>query len=397
MSKGGLRFFELERFPNAMKHRIVGGYAKAALNTLMQWSKRDVMYGDLFAGAGRYEDGQPGSPLIVAEEAAGRFTAQLPPYIHCFNVERDPETFAKLEAATAHIPSAVITNRCGDWRAYIDELLGRAQASSMPTLLFLDPFGFKGIELTGLVEILQGIGSDAREMILTLNLDGMQRMIAAGHADDLRGKKHVYYDLPDLVFGTPEWRQFLQDGMLPDVAIPKVLDLYEQQLLRTGGQGFQRIVASIGIPARLSGPEAYFLLFVTRSSHGLIKMSNTANMEFEKAWVELEAREEAERQQRTQIEFDIVRPPTYAQRQAEFLPTLAADAESELVRAPFGMKIADLHVRLALRHFGRFRQRHLGDIVRALRAEEAVEMNPPTRVQNDTFIKWKGRAKAPAG
>ena len=380
-----------------MKHRIVGGYVKAALNTLMQWSKRDVMYGDLFAGAGRYEDGQPGSPLIVAEEARACFERGKPPYIHCFNVERDQKTFAKLEAATAHIPGSVITNKLGDWRDHIGELLGRAQAGSMPTLLFLDPFGFKGIELTNLVEILQGIGSDAREMILTLNLAGMQRMVAAGRADDLRGKKHVYYELPDLVFGTPNWRQHLEDGLMPDAAIPKVLALYQEQLLTIGGSGFRRIVAPIGIPLELSGPDAYFLLFVTRSGKGLFKMSDTANLEFEKAWHELEQREKAERQTRAQLEFDLALSPTYADRQTAFLPTLAADAEREVERAPFGMTIADLHVRLALRHFGLFRRRHLGDIVRALRAEDAVEMNPPTRVEDDTFIKWKGRAQASAG
>jgi hypothetical protein len=114
MSKGGLRFFELEKFPNAMKHRIVGGYAKGALQILMAWSKRDVLYVDLFAGAGRYEDNQPGSPLIVAEEAARRDAAGKAPFIHCVNVERDRETFERLEVNTAHIPPAVLTNLRGD-------------------------------------------------------------------------------------------------------------------------------------------------------------------------------------------------------------------------------------------------------------------------------------------
>jgi three-Cys-motif partner protein len=397
MSKGSVRFFTLERFPNAMKHRIVGGYAKTALSILMQWSKKNAMYVDLFAGAGRYEDGQPGSPLIVAEEAAKRLAAGKPPYLHCVNVERDPETYAKLVSNTAHIPPAVITNECGDWKAHIAGILARAQAGAMPTLLFLDPFGFKGIELADLVQILQGIGSDAREMILTLNLDGMQRMISAGKADDDRGKPHSYYALPDKVFGTPTWRQFLVDGELPDSALPDVLDLYERQLLSTGGSGFQRIVASIGIPVRLNGPEAYFLVFVTRSNQGLIKMSDTANKSFEDAWLEHERREDAERQQRPQMEFDVVREPGYLERFAQTLPGLAADLEQELIKSPFGMKIERLHFLLAIhKHFGRFRRKHLGYIVRALREEGAIELNPLTRIEDDTFIKWKGRAKASA-
>lgn len=390
MSKGGPEFFALERFPNAMKHRIVGGYAKTALYALMMWSRHDVIYADLFAGAGRYEDGQPGSPLIVAEEAAARLATGKTPLIHCVNVERDGETFAKLEQNTAHIPDTVITNLQGDWKSHIGAVLGGAQAEGMPCLLFLDPFGFKGIELADVAQILQGIGSDAREMILTLNLNGMQRMIAAGHADDLRGKKHKYYELPDRVFGTPNWRDHLVDGELPDKALPKVLGLYQDQLLHTGSSGFQRIVGSIGIPARLDGPEAYFLVFVTRSSAAVIKMSDAANKAFEDAWLEAEREEEAARSKRSQLELDI-RGPGYLERHAKWLPTLAADVERELVGAPFGLTVERLRYQLALKHFGEFRMRHLGAIIRSLRDEGAIDTNPTTRVDDDTFIKWKGR------
>lgn len=393
MSKGGLRFFALEKFPNAMKHRILGSYAKAALNILREWSKRDVLYVDLFAGAGRYGDAQPGSPLIVAEEAAKRYAMGKPPYIHCVNVERGGATFAELEQNTAHIPSAVLTNLRGDWRRHIGAILGRAQTNNMPTLLFLDPFGFKGIELADLVQILQGIGSGAREMILTLNLDGMQRMISAGHADEVRGKPHKYYDLPDRVFGTPTWREYLVNGELPDAALPKVLELYEQQLLTTGGQRFQRIVSSIGIPTHLNGPEAYFLVFVTRSGQGFIRMSDSANKAFEDAWLK---QEEQEREQQTQLELGITPVLTYLEREAQWLPTLAADAERILIAAPFGLKVERLHVELALRHFGRFRRKHLGDIIRGLRSEDAIDMNPLTRVEDETVMKWKGRTKASA-
>jgi three-Cys-motif partner protein len=390
MSKGGLSFFKLEKFPNAMKHRILGAYAKGALNILMQWSKRDVLYADLFAGAGRYEDDQLGSPLLVAEEAARRYNAGTPPFIHCVNVERDQPTFERLQANTAHIPAAVLTNLQGDWRTHIDAILGRATTTRMPTLFFLDPFGFRGIELSDLIKILQGIGSDAREMIVTLNLDGMQRMVAAGHAKDLKGQRHRYYELPDRVFGTPTWRQFLVGGELPDDAISKVRDLYERQLLTTGGTGFQRIVNSIGIPTRLHGPDAYFLVLATRSGKGFIDMNDCANKAFEDAWIAHELGE-------PQLQLEVVRPPTYLERHEQWLPTLTRDAERELLAQPFGTTVEHLHVLLADRHFGRFRRRHLGDILRRWRAEDVIEMRGRgRRVEDDTFIKWKGRATAPA-
>src|SRR5207247_247268 len=72
MSSGGSSFFGEERFPNRMKHAIVGGYVPGALSLLIERYKTDAVYGDLCAGTALYGDGHPGSPLIVARHAAER-------------------------------------------------------------------------------------------------------------------------------------------------------------------------------------------------------------------------------------------------------------------------------------------------------------------------------------
>ncbi|MDP9224639.1 MAG: three-Cys-motif partner protein TcmP [Actinomycetota bacterium] len=377
MSKGGAKFFALEKFPNAMKHRIVGNYVKSALPTLINWSNRDVWYADLFAGAGRYDDGQPGSPLIVAEEADQRFRTKGPPLIHCFNVERDPGIFDALQKNTSHIAPEVIDNRLGDWSNHLDDLLALTQPNHAPLIVFLDPFGFEGIELSKLVQILSGIGSEAREMVITLNLAGMQRMVAAEHAARLKGKAHDYSALPDRVFGTPTWRASLVDGLLPDESLQRLVDLYEQQLFATGGGGFQRAVASIGVPTRMGGPDAYFLVFVTRSSVGLMKMNESANLAFERAWM-------AEEKLYLVPEFG-TGLPRYADRTAALRPVLAAEVLTYLATQPFGTHIENVYVDLAMRHFGRFRMTHLGGIVRSLRTDGTIVTNPKA-LERDTFI-----------
>jgi three-Cys-motif partner protein len=387
MSKGGAKFFELERFPNSMKHRIVGNYVKAALPTLMHWSKRDVWYADMFAGAGRYEDGQPGSPLIVAEYADAQFRLSPRPQVHCFNVERDPVIFATLETNTAHIAPEVIDNRLGDWTDHLDDLLALTQPAHAPLIVFLDPFGFEGIELNKLVQILSGIGSDAREMLLTFNVGGMQRMVAADRAARRAGKSHDYAALPDRVFGTPTWREQLVDGLLPDEALPRLVDLYERQLLATGGSGFRRIVASIGIPEKIGGPDAYFLMFVTRSSVGLMKMNESVNLSFERAWIAEEAR--------YLIPEAATGLPRYADRAAALLPTLTDEVLAFLETQPFGTKIEHVYVDLALRHFGRFRMTHLGQVIKTLRKADKIVTNPMA-LERDTFIAIAGSRGATA-
>jgi three-Cys-motif partner protein len=377
MSKGSAKFFTLEKFPNAMKHRIVGSYVKAALPTLINWSKKEVWYADLFAGAGRYGDGQPGSPLIVAEEADDRFRTKGPPLIRCFNVERDPGIFAALEKNTSHIAREVIENRLGDWTDHLDDLLALTQPTHAPLIVFLDPFGFEGIELSRLVQILSGIGSEAREMVITLNLAGMQRMVAAERAARLHGKSHNYSGLPDRVFGTTKWRSLLVDGLLPDASLPQLVELYERQLLTTGGDGFQRVVASIGIPVRMGGPDAYFLVFVTRSNAGVMKMNDSANSAIEDAWTE-------EEKQYLVPEIGTGLLP-YAERAAALQPVLSEEVLAYLATQPFGTHIENVYVDLAMRHFGHFRMKHLGAIVRTLRKEGTIVTNPK-KLERDTFI-----------
>lgn len=381
MSKGGPGFFALERFPNTMKHQIVGNYVKAALPTLMNWSHKDVWYADLFAGAGRYGDGRPGSPLIIAEEADARFRSNARPLIHCFNVERDPDIFSALLLNTCHIAPQVIDNRLGDWSDHLDDLLALTQPSHLPLILFLDPFGFVGIELTKLVQILSGIGSEAREMLLTFNLGGMQRMVAADLAARLAGKSDDYSSLPDRVFGTTAWRAELVDGLLPDEALPRLMALYEQQLLTTGGTGFQRVVASVGIPERIGGPDAYFLVFVTRSAVGLMKMNDGVSRAFEGAWLEEEAR------------YLIPEIATGSQRYAEHAAALQIKILEEVLAflgtQPFGTTIEHIYLDLAMRHFGHFRMKHLGESVRTLRKAEKI-VTKPKALRRDTFVALAG-------
>lgn len=292
-------------------------------------------------------------------------------------MERDPDIFEALEKNTSRITREVIDNRLGDWSDHLDALLALTQPTHAPLIVFLDPFGFEGIELSKLVQILSGIGSEAREMVITLNLFGMQRMVAADRAARLKGKSHDYLRLPDRVFGTTAWRELLVDGLIPDESLPQLVELYERQLLATGGTGFQRVVASIGVPVRMGGPDAYFLVFVTRSSVGLMKMNESANIAIERAWIE-------EEELYLVPEFG-TGVPRYADRAAALQPQLRTEVLAFLARQPFGTKIENVYVDLAMRHFGHFRMKDLGAIVRALRSEKTIVTNP-TKLERDTFI-----------
>src|SRR5438034_1156106 len=97
MSGNADNFFEWERFPSALKHQIVAGYLTEAFPVLLQHFKTDIVYADLFAGAGRYEDGRPGSPLIAAD-LVQQIGAEARDLILMFNI-RGVQRIAHAKAA----------------------------------------------------------------------------------------------------------------------------------------------------------------------------------------------------------------------------------------------------------------------------------------------------------
>src|SRR5438093_5532689 len=122
MSGNAENFFEWERFPSALKHEIVSGYLTDAFPVLLQHFKSDIVYADLFAGPGRYEDGRRGSPLIAADLAVNWIATGASTRVRCFNVEANPVFFNELRAHTAAYPPGLVTNRIGRWEEYFGEL-----------------------------------------------------------------------------------------------------------------------------------------------------------------------------------------------------------------------------------------------------------------------------------
>ncbi len=82
-----------------IKHGILSNYLPLFVNKTSLF-KRPIYLVDGFAGAGKYEDGQPGSALISAKIAVNPQTEASRGLLHCINVEKNPAAFAKLEEVT---------------------------------------------------------------------------------------------------------------------------------------------------------------------------------------------------------------------------------------------------------------------------------------------------------
>src|SRR2546423_1355672 len=157
-------FFAESREQSRIKSRIVAKYfwawAKVILARVPGAQKR-IAYVDLFAGPGRYEDGTPSTPVLVLERAIAEpdFRQAL---VTVFN-DKTP--------AFAHSLKEVIRSISGIERLRYEprvegEEIGQKIAEGfqktrlVPTLLFADPWGYKGLYLALIASVLRNWGSE---------------------------------------------------------------------------------------------------------------------------------------------------------------------------------------------------------------------------------------------
>lgn len=130
-------FFDEPAGPAVLKHGLLRRYLYVfGSKTGARSPGRRVVYVDGYAGAGRYANGDDGSPRVALEVAQqlAELGGRGPRTLDCVFVEEDPEVRAEL---VKHVPTHMV--RRGRIQDHLDEILELARG--VPLFLFLDPYG----------------------------------------------------------------------------------------------------------------------------------------------------------------------------------------------------------------------------------------------------------------
>lgn len=147
-------FFDEQSAQSQIKAAIVADYFWAWASVITSVQKRypsnsqRIAYIDLFAGPGRYENGSASTPVLILERAVQdeEIRNRL---VTIFN-DKDQSNTASLKKEIEAIPDISIlkftpeikTGEVGD--SMVKEF---QNARLIPTFLFVDPFGYKGLSL----------------------------------------------------------------------------------------------------------------------------------------------------------------------------------------------------------------------------------------------------------
>lgn len=173
-------FFDESREQSQTKARIVSKYFFGWANVMKSRSPSGkIAYIDLFAGTGRYKDGTPSTPLLVLNRLLSSEALQKT-VVTIFS-EKNPTNYSTLRREVFALPGIetlthqpkVLNHEVGDDAAKLFEGI-----QMVPSLVFIDPCGYKGLSLDLVNAVIKDRGC---ECIFFFNYN----RINAGLSNDL--------------------------------------------------------------------------------------------------------------------------------------------------------------------------------------------------------------------
>ncbi len=244
------------------KHFILKRYLGGWFPILSSWSGR-VVYIDGFAGPGRYNGGEDGSPIIAIRTVV-EHVMKLTKEFTFFFIEAREARKANLEQVLReefpdlpkNVKVIVSGEHFADKMASLLDALDAKGSSLAPTFAFLDPFGFTGMPMDIVARILKYGRSEA----LITFMEGFINRFS---------ESEVHEEGLDEVFGTTDWRG-VHYASNPEERRVFLLDLYTSELKKRVPGLYTRTFEM----RDTSNNVLYTLVFATHSVKGMEVMKD---------------------------------------------------------------------------------------------------------------------------
>lgn len=378
-SKG---FFDHRREWSKWKHEILRRYLPKFAGHL-QKRFPVIYYVDGFAGAGRYDESPPvdGSPLIAARIAENMATFKKQYDLRCINVEPEAELFAVLCEALASFSSPRVRNLFGTFEENLDGIL--TDTARLPTLFFLDPFGYKGTGWQVMERLAIRADTAKTELIVNLNLPKIDR-----DASWIRSNypaARAFVQTVTQWMGTDQWIPIILQGLPTDTRYARLKDFYLERL-----KGLFDGLGSSYPVRTVEGHLKYYVLYVTTHPCGLREMSDViyrVDHDYEEAREQARRAREAESDQGNFFEVvDATKPDTDSS--VATIAQLAEAIYSVGVRQ-HSVTFESLQDLLVDQWFGQATEAHFRHACKLLIRNQKIDRQSETGIKDDTPLVFR--------
>ena len=250
-------FFDESTDQSIVKTKIVSKYFWAWAKVIIPTAKLQrgqIAYLDLFAGPGRYRDGSKSTPLLILEQAiADPDMREM--LVTTFN-DKDEAHTRDLERAIRDLPGVeLLKHRPNIMNAEVGaemvKLFGSVRL--VPTLFFVDPWGYKGLSLQLVNAVLKDWGCDC---VFFFNYNrinmGLTNPYVQEHMNALFGQQRAEQLSGELVALQPADREF------------RIVE----ELCRALGFGTGRFVLPFRFRTDQGNRTSHHLIFVSKNFRG---------------------------------------------------------------------------------------------------------------------------------
>ena len=261
-------FFVDKRSWSTIKDQVLESYMYPYISKI-KTRGQPILLIDGYAGPGEFEDGKPGSPLImcrVAEKLApGKWKALF--------INKEQKHYNKLNQIVQREGwSKSVTTILGDTTQLRQQLF--TQMNSQSVFLYLDPFGPTGCNFDLLEPFLKRNPKYSTEILLTMNMPGMHRLATPRAIKDGRqGESMIrnYNQKLTNVFGGEYWKEHLwrQDIEAKEREL-SVIQAYQDKLAH-----FLPFTGSCPVQAKTNGRIKYFIVFASGHKDALILLNDS--------------------------------------------------------------------------------------------------------------------------
>ena len=257
------------------KHLILKFYLKPAAPKLKTISRDGrVIILDGFAGRGRYENGDSGSPVHIAEVASECRSWTKPVEVCVFNIEKDPENFRILTETTKQFSDqGIVTNFNTAFSNYKNTITNHV--SDCPMIVFIDPFKPSDLLFSHMTSILSR--NHPTEILLVFHTPAVHRVICTLRDDAKTSpqQREKNSNILNEIFGNDSWKNLLasnEDEIDPE----DVVTSYTECLLNIYASSRKTAFACTHkIEARYESQLKYHVILLTSHPDG-VKLINDA-------------------------------------------------------------------------------------------------------------------------
>lgn len=269
--KADSSFFDVKREWSKRKDLVLGHYLTPYLSKIAR-VKRPVLIVDGFAGRGKFRDGNPGSPLLIAEVV--REVRQTSPgtafSILC--VERSDEIIDDLRGFVGNEATVVH----GRFQDQISEVAARAKNESV--FLYLDPYTSTGLHLADLERVFAALRNGMSvEVLMNFNGAAIARHGASvlgvtvePEVDKDLANESVKTESIDAVLGGSWWQAIIRADVAFADKVARITDGYCRRL----SEFFAEVLVHTVFEKSTHALPKYTLVFGSRHEDSLELMND---------------------------------------------------------------------------------------------------------------------------